>query len=307
MISRRAMLQTGLGSVVAAGLAGEAARASGGDGTIALALGGGAAKGFAHIPMLEALDEMGVVPTQMAGTSMGAIVGVSYAAGLTGKEIRSHAKSLLDDKTELISRLLSDDSGGWPSLFSWASPALVSAETLMRVILPEGVPKTLEDLKIPMAVIATDFHNQQEVILTRGALRSAVAASSALPVLMKPVARDGQVLIDGGFVNPTPFDVLEGSASRVLAVDVTGKQHSSSTEVPGPLETWVGSFHIVLHSLVNEKVRHKAPDLLVRPEISHFDTMDFFKIDEILEAADASKENFKRQVDALLNGKPIDL
>jgi len=307
MISRRAVLQTGLGGMMVTAMTAEPTPAAGTDGSFALALGGGAAKGFAHIPMLEALDELGAKPSRIAGTSMGAIIGVSYAAGFTGKEIRERALALLGDRTELIGRLLSDDSGGWPSLFSWTSPALISAETLVKVILPDGLPDNIEQLAIPTSIIATDFHNQQQVVLSEGSLQSAVAASSALPVLMKPVARKGQVLIDGGFVNPTPFDILEGSASRVIAVDVTGKQHSDSTDVPGPLETWVGSFHIVLHSLVNEKLRHKAPDLLVRPAISHFDTMDFFKIDEILTAADASKDGFKRQVEALLNGKPIDL
>ena len=269
------------------------------DSSLALALGGGAAKGLAHIPVLEALDDLGIKPRKIAGTSMGAIIGACYASGMSGRDLRAFAIELFEERLEFIRRVLTE-AESWASIFSISSPAIISPETLFSAVLPDTLPETFEELEIALCVVATDFHAQSQVVIDKGPLMPAVAASSALPVLLTPVQIDNRVLIDGGFVNPTAFDIIRGAAQFTIAVDVTGKQMQPDTAVPGSLDTWIGASQIVLHSLVEEKLKHETPDLLLRPEISAFHSFDFYKIEEILAASEPIKDDVKRGIEQLL-------
>ena len=272
-------------------------------GDFALALGGGAAKAFAHIPILEAMDELGVQPAVMSGTSMGAILGGFYSSGMTGREIREYAVELLTKKTELFRKLFLSDGKTWSSLLDLGRPAIIDPVVLFETIFPKTLAQSFSDLRIPMKIIATDFYNQSQVTLTEGPLLTAIAASSALPMLLTPVQINRRVLIDGGFVNPTPFDVLRDTGYFTVGVDVTGSEYSDQQELPSGMETWIGSFSITLHSLVATKLAVSRPDLLIEPAIGRFSTMDFFKIEEILEAAEPSREDFKRGLTLLLDAQ----
>lgn len=270
-------------------------------GSIALALGGGAAKGLAHIPVLEAFDELGLRPRVIAGCSIGALLGACYAAGMSAREIRAYAIELFEARTELVRRVFGSKTGAWGSLFSFNRPALIAPETLFGAVMPEQLPHSFADLKLPFLAVATDFHAQSEVVLSTGALLPAIGASSALPGLLTPVVIDGRVLIDGGFVNPTPFDICRGAAEFTVAVDVTGKlEEKAENRLPSTMETFIGGAQIMLHSLVNEKLRHTAPDLLIRPDITRFRVLDFYKVEEILVASASAKDETKRGIEALL-------
>jgi len=268
-----------------------------------LALGGGAAKAFAHIPVLEALDDLGVKPQAISGTSMGSILGGYYASGMSGREIREFTVDLLTHKGQLLQKLFLTDGSTWGSLLNMMRPSIIDPLVLFNTLFPDGLAATFADLKIPLKVVATDFHRQSETVLTEGPLLPAIAASSALPMLLTPVQIDGKVLIDGGFVNPTPFDVFGETDFPVVAVDVTGADFSGIDGLPGGMETWIGSFSITLHSLVAAKLACRQPDLLLEPAIGRFQTMEFFQIEEILEAADPVREDVKRGLDRLLGQK----
>ena len=148
--------------------------------------------------------------------------------------------------------------------------------------------------------MSTEFYTQSEVVLEDGQLLPALAASSALPMLLTPVELKGRVLIDGGFVNPTPYDVFQDPNLLPVGIDLTGSDYSDKSGLPSGLETWIGSFSITLHSLVAAKLACARPDLLIEPPIGKFKTMDFFKIEAILEAAEPAKDVFKRELGALL-------
>ena len=269
--------------------------------TIGLALGGGAARGLAHVLMLEALDEMGLVPVAIAGTSMGSIVGASYAAGLSGAQIRAHFEQLFDKRSALFKRLQERWPGSLLKLWNPLTPALVNGETLFQIMLPDAVPQTFEELKIPLAIVATDFYSQDEVVLRHGRLIPAVAASSALPSLITPVEIDGRVLIDGGYVNPTPFDLLRTEAAITIGVDVTGApQPRVGGKLPGSLETWIGAMQITFRSIVREKLRTDAPDIMIRPNVGGFAALDFYKFREIFAASEPAKDELKRALEAAL-------
>ena len=193
--------------------------------TIALALGGGGARGLAHILMLEVFDELGLKPTVIAGTSIGAMFGAAYASGLSARLIRAHTEEVLSQRFGIARQLL---VGAGPSRCSSSStscrsaPSLLKPELLLDHLLPSKVARDFAHLAIPLKVVATDFYAQEQVVIDEGALRSAVAASIALPALFTPVTRDGRLLMDGGLVNPLPFDVLDGAADITVAIDVSG-------------------------------------------------------------------------------------
>ena len=178
--------------------------------TFALALGGGGARGLAHIAVLEALDEIGARPAAIAGTSIGALIGAAYAAGMTGRELRRFVIALAHDRSEVFRRLIAARAGTFSNLFSlgFGSATMVDAEKFCAQFLPEQVPDDFGALQIPLTVIATDLYRRQPAVLASGALKPAVAASIALPTVMRPVVVDGRVLIDGGATNPLPFDEL---------------------------------------------------------------------------------------------------
>ena len=266
----------------------------------AIALGGGAARGLAHIPVLEALDELGITPSMISGTSMGAIVGAAYASGMSGRDIREYARELLSSRLNTVRRLFPGNPSNWISVFALSNSAALAPETLMAAVLPETVPETFSDLKIPLRIVTADFYREEAYVIESGPLHKAIGASAALPVLLAPVQWGDRVLIDGGFVNPTPFDILTDQPGIIVAVDVTGNGNRTTGKVPGALETWIGSSQIALHSLVNERLKRIEPDLLIRPDVGPFDSMEFHRVDEILAVAERAKEQAKQQLANLL-------
>ena len=269
--------------------------------TVALALGGGSARGLAHILMLEALDELGVKPVAIAGTSIGAIMGACYAAGLTGSEIRAHCVTMLASRRSFLTTLARTVPGNLGSLWSPWSPSVVDGVTLLEMLMPEKVRCDFQSLKIPFWSIATDFYGIEQVALHHGPVIPAVAASAALPTIMRPVVIDGRVLIDGGFVNPTPYDVVQSKADITVAVDVTGDpQRRPGSEVPSTVEAWIGATQILFHSITREKLKTGAPDIFIRPKVGGFGTLDFLRVDDIFAAAEPAKQALKQQLSARL-------
>src|SRR5262245_30814463 len=187
--------------------------------SFALALGGGGARGIAHIAVLEVLDEMGVRPTAIAGSSAGAMIGAAYAAGMSGRDIRRHVVSLAHNRSEVLRRLMTARAGSFANLFSggFGSAAQVDGEKFCEQFMPESMPDDFGDLKIPLIIIASDLYRREQVALTAGPLRRALAASMALPTVVRPIAIDDRVLVDGGATNPLPFDQLRGRADVVVA------------------------------------------------------------------------------------------
>jgi len=270
---------------------------------LGLALGGGGARGFAHVPMLEALDELGVTPRVIAGTSIGSLIGAAYASGMTGAAIRAYCEELFYRRSELIRRLFSHWNGGLAIFTGGDNGSAFSGENILKALLPETLPETFEALKIPLLAVTTDFYAQSQHVIEHGPLVPAIAASSALPGVLRPIEMDDRILVDGGFVNPVPFDLVTRRAEIVAAVDVTGGPQQSKGKVPSLIDAIIGVNQITLRSVLREKLKAQAPDIMIRPEISFFRVLDFYKIDDIFAAAEPAKDEFKRACEAALEAR----
>jgi NTE family protein len=271
--------------------------------SIALALGGGGARGLAHILMLEVFDELGLRPKIIAGTSMGAIFGAAYASGLSAKLIRAHTEEALGQRFDILRQLFSARSE--PILkFLNIIPirsAILKPESVLELLLPSKVARDFSDLGIPLRIIATDFYAQEPVILSHGPLRSAIAASMALPALFTPVTIDGRVLMDGGLVNPLPFDILMGEADIVVAIDVSGASTGPGKHPhPSAFGALISSSQIMQRAIVREKLKVQQPDVYVDVEVDEFYVLDFHRFKQVLAAAAPAKAQLKRQLARVL-------
>ncbi len=187
-------------------------------GDVALVLGAGGARGLSQIPVLEALDELGLRPAVISGCSIGAIIGAAYAAGLSGAALREHVLASFRDRPRVVAKLLDARVGKLADLVrGLGNPVLIDGERLLDLFWPEAVPDRFEELAIPFSATAADYHRHVEVTLSEGPLTPAVAASLAIPGLVRPVALAGHVLIDGGAINPLPYERLLAPGRTVLA------------------------------------------------------------------------------------------
>jgi len=268
---------------------------------IGLALGGGGARGLAHIVVLEAFDELGVQPDVIAGTSIGAIFGAAYCVGMSGRDLREYCVSLFSNRTRVIRRVMNGKTGKLFALWTPRRPAMFDPVVLLRAVMPEEVDCTFADLQIPLKVMTSDFYTQSEFVIDRGDVLPAIAASSALPGLLKPVRIQGRILIDGGFVNPLPFDILRNGCDYTVAIDVSSGPEYGRDEIPSALEAILGSTQITLNSIQAEKLRAGAPDALIRPDVCQYNVLDFFKIGTILQESEPIRDEVKHALDTYFN------
>jgi NTE family protein len=271
--------------------------------TFALALGGGGARGLAHIAVAEALDEMGVKPVAIAGTSIGAIIGAGYAAGMTGREMRRYAIHIAHNRADVMRRMMRARAGKLRDIFGGGlgDATRLDAELLCEQFLPEALPQEFSGLGIPLTVVASDLFRRREVVFSQGSLRRALAASISLPTIMRPVEYDGQVLVDGGATNPLPFEHLRGLADVIVAIEISGPVSSDKRDVPNALECLYATVLVMTHSIVREKIRHGAPDLLLQPNVGSFRALGFLQASAILRAADPMKTEVKEKLGQLLS------
>jgi NTE family protein len=268
----------------------------------ALALGSGGARGLAHIAIIEALDEMGVKPAAIAGTSLGALIGAAYAAGMSGKDIRHHVIHFAHDRRETMRRLLQVRAGGLTDLLSgdFSQATQMDAEKFCAQFLPAAIPEEFSALGIPLTVMTTDLHRREELAFSSGPLRPALAASIAFPGLFRPVSLEGRILVDGGATNPLPFDRLFGRADVIVAVDVFGAPGADRSDLPGAWESIFTTILVMGATIVAAKHKHAAPDLVIRPNVGIFRTLDFYQASAIIRSAEATKAEIQEKLGALI-------
>ena len=217
---------------------------------VALALGGGGARGIAHIQVLEAFDDLKIRPVVIAGSSIGAIMGAGYAAGMSAREIRHYVIETFTNNAQVMSRLwrlrpdtLRDMITRVPRIGE------LNAQKVLRAFLPHSIPETFEELQIPLKVTTTDYYGCTLTVLEKGELWPALAASAAIPAIFRPEMINGRVHVDGGISNPVAFDLLEKEGRIVVAVDVVAAPRGEATKVPSRIEAAFGASQLMMQAL----------------------------------------------------------
>ncbi|MBZ9896410.1 MULTISPECIES: patatin-like phospholipase family protein [unclassified Mesorhizobium] len=272
--------------------------------TFGIAFGGGGARGLAHIHVIEALDELGIRPVAIAGSSIGAIMGAGMASGMTGKDIHDYARSILGRRAEVASRM-------WrarPGTIAEAMQAGIrvsqfNVERILKAFLPEAIPETFAELKIPLKVTATDYFGHKLAVFAEGDLHSALAASAAIPAVFRPVMRDGRLLIDGGIYNPVPFDLIEDDADIIIGVDVVGAPEEADHRRPTSVDLMFGATQLMMQSIIANKLKQCQPDILIRPAVSKYRVLDFLKIEVLMTETADIKDQLKREVERVVEAR----
>lgn len=251
---------------------------------LGLALGGGAARGFAHVGVIQVLEQNGIRPDVVAGTSVGSMVAAMYASGKTAGELEAAALSIEE-------AMLTD----------WSLPifgrGVLRGEALTRYVRQSVGGKLLENMKIPLGVLATDLATGQGVLFRRGDTAQAVRASSAVPGVFAPVSISGRDYVDGGLVAPVPVrQARDMGAELVLAVDISSAPEGNSAI--GSMQVLLQTFAIMGQSINRHELA--GADLVVRPALAGVGGADFSARLRSIEAGRAAMQAALPQLKALL-------
>lgn len=224
---------------------------------IGLALGGGAARGFAHIGVIQVLEDAGIKPDLVVGTSAGSLVAALYASGKSGNELAALAQSM--DETAIT---------------DWSFPGrgLIRGEALARYVRDNTGGRTIERMKLPLGIVATDLDNGQGILFQVGDPGTAVRASSAVPAVFQPVRIGRREYVDGGLVAPVPVRYArQMGADFVIAVDISTPPDGAAT---GDLaRVLLQTFSIMGQSISRFELREA--DVVVRPSLNGVSSADF--------------------------------
>lgn len=239
---------------------------------IALVLGGGAVRGFAHIGVIKVLEAQGIVPDMVVGTSAGSVVGALYAAGYSGFELQKIAFKLEEE-----------------SVGDWIIPnrGFIKGEALQAFINKAVQNKPIEKLRKPFSAVTTDLQSGEMVLFSRGNTGQAVRASSSIPGVFQPVTINGRDYVDGGLTSPVPVRAARAlGADVVIAVDINAKPKSRKIE--GLTDILLQTFTIMGQAISGRELQEA--DVVIRPNTATIGAADFAqKHEAILEGEKAAQ------------------
>jgi len=247
-----------------------------------LVLSGGGARGLAHTVVIDILDELEVKPEIIAGTSMGAVIGVLYSCGYSGKNIRN----IFLEMGVFRSATLFD--------FSFSRDGIIKGEQIVKR-LQKMIPYTkIEELPILVKITATDIIGKKSIVFTKGNIFDAIRASISIPGIFKPVNIGGKLLFDGGITNQLPVDLLNNK--KIIASDVTsGAQYLRKNKMTA-IESFITAFQIMQIKNVLRKTKNKPNLCYLDFNINGYSILDFHEIEKILKQANRRKKEFKEMI-----------
>jgi len=276
--------------------------------SIGLALGGGGARGLAHIGVLKVIQRENIPVHFISGTSMGGIIGSTYAAGIPLEVITGVALQIRKRMEQF--RLLDIKLTG---------RGLIKGTRLYRQLASIlGEELTFAELKIPMAMLAVDILTGREVVLREGKVVDAIRATMSVPGVFEPVPRDDLLLVDGGILNNVPVDLLGQAGMQLkIAVDVmpdfprnrAGQapvvQAPKTAFLPPAMQEVLNTFLIMISEMTEYRMKVCAPDLVLRPEISNQVSLltGFELAEEVIAAGEAAAEAALPQIKKLIEEK----
>jgi NTE family protein len=237
-----------------------------------LALGGGAARGFAHVGVIQVLEEAGLKPDLVAGTSAGSLVAALYASGKSGAQLQQIALSM-DEAT----------FADW--MLPFFGRGMLRGEALGRYVNAQVGARLIEDMALPLGIVATDLHTGEGILFRRGDTGQAVRASSAVPAVFQPVRISGRDYVDGGLVAPVPVrHAREMGAELVIAVDISSAPEGNPAS--DTLQVLLQTFAIMGKTINSYELR--GADVLVRPALNGLKAADFATRGRAIEAGRAA-------------------
>jgi NTE family protein len=272
--------------------------------SIGISFGAGGARGIAHLLMIEALDELGLKPSIISGSSIGAVVGAFYAAGFSAKEMREILNQLINPKSDSVfDFILKSDIIKMFTMFDpqFIKSGFIKGEKFQNYMKSHLQVSRFEELKIPLKIVATDYWKKEAVVFEKGDLIQPIKASYSLPGLFTPVKIKNRILIDGGAVNPLPFDLIMDKCDITIAIDVTAFKAQSESEIPPTFDSVFTTYQTMQNSIIKERLKFLKPDIYIRPEIYDVRVFDFVKAESIFKQAQPAKDELKRQLEVLLN------
>lgn len=239
---------------------------------IGLVLGGGAARGFAHVGVIQILEEAGIRPTLVAGTSAGSLVAALYASGKTGAQLQQVAETMEE-----------------ATFADWTLPifsrGMLRGAAMARYVNAQVGGRLIEDMPLTLGIVATDLNNGQSVLFQRGDTGTAVRASSAVPAVFQPVRISGRDYVDGGLVSPVPVrHARQMGAELVIAVDISSAPEGNLAG--DTLQILLQTFTIMGKSINSFELRDA--DVVVRPSLLGVTSADFGARRKAIEAGRAS-------------------
>lgn len=254
---------------------------------IGLVLGGGAARGFAHIGVIQVLEAAGIRPNLVVGTSAGSLVAAFYASGKSGAELQQVAEAMEE-----------------ATFADWTLPifsrGMLRGEALARYVSAQVGGRLIENMALPLGIVATDLNNGQGVLFQRGNTGTAVRASSAVPALFQPVKIGGREYVDGGLVSPVPVRYArQMGAELIIAVDISSAPEGNAAG--DTLQILLQTFSIMGKSINTFELREA--DVVVRPLLVGVAGSDFGARRRSIEAGRVAMQALLPQLRAAVNGK----
>lgn len=255
---------------------------------LGLVLGGGAARGFAHVGVIQVLEEAGIRPSLVVGTSAGSLVAAFYASGKTGAQLQQVAESMEE-----------------AAFADWTLPifsrGMLRGEALARYVGIQVKGQLIENMPMPLGIVATDLGTGQGVMFRRGDTATAVRASSAVPALFQPVKIAGREYVDGGLVSPVPVRYArQMGAELILAVDISSAPEGNASA--DTLQILMQTFSIMGKSINNFELREA--DVVVRPSLTGVSGADFGARRQAIVAGRVAMQALLPQLQAALLVKP---
>jgi len=258
---------------------------------IGLALGGGAARGFAHVGVIQVLQEAGIRPDLVVGTSAGSLVAALYASGKNGAQLQQVALSMQE-----------------AAFTDWMLPlfgrGMLRGDGLARYVDQQVAGRLIEAMPLRLGIVATDLHSGQGVLFQRGDTGTAVRASSAVPAIFEPVRIAGHDYVDGGLVAPVPVDYArQMGAELVIAVDISSPPEGNPAD--DTLQILLQTFAIMSKSINRYQLRDA--DLVVRPDLDGVASADFAARRRAIDAGRVAMERLLPRLRQLIkaDAKPV--
>jgi len=290
---------------------------------VGLALGAGSARGWAHVGVIRVLEQAGIRPDMVCGTSIGALVGAAYAAG----ELENFEKWLRELGIKEVLSLMDVRMNG----------GMIKGERLMEFFRRSFIDRPIEELTTPFAAVATALHSGTEVWLREGSTIEAVRASIALPGLFMPVVYDGRILVDGALVNPVPVSLARAmGADIVIAVDLNSnrlgrhlpdesvteppsdvisewrnrlknnlgafisKRKETEPKLPSIMEVLASSLNIMQERISRSRMSGDPPDVIVAPRLAQLGLLDYHRSKEAIAEGQRAMEAALPDLEAIL-------